>query len=135
MLVISSRQHDKISFPDFNTLIEVVALQGGTVRLGIEAPEQVRVLRDGLPDRSEWGSEQPATLHQLNRLVEKRLEITRQGIEELRGHLLVGRTEDAEAVLEKIDEDLHLLRRRVRREVEEMMQAAREEKAPLCRQR
>jgi carbon storage regulator CsrA len=137
MLVLSTRLHDKITFPDIDTIIEVVAMQSGTVRLGIDAPEKVRVLRDALPDRAtEWGQDAPATLHQLNRLVEKRLEITRQGLDEMRQHLQGGRTEDAEALLEKIDEDLLMLRRRVRREVEDMMQTAREQTIPpVCRQR
>jgi len=132
MLVLSSRLHDKIHLPDFNATIEVVAIQSGTVRLGIEAPEDVRVLRQGIPDRvAEWGpapttspapfdataTELPA-LQQVRRLVDRRLEITRVGIDELRRLLAVGRTTDAEAVLEKIDEDLRMLGRRLRREVE-----------------
>jgi sRNA-binding carbon storage regulator CsrA len=131
MIVLTGRLHDKISFPDFDTVIEVVALQPGTVRLGVDAPEKVRVLRDGLPERT---SEKQTTLNQLNRLVDKRLEITRQGIEELRQHMELGRTEDAEAVLDKIDEELRLLRRRIRREVESLLQSDREGKTPLCRQ-
>jgi sRNA-binding carbon storage regulator CsrA len=133
MIILSSRLHDKIGFPDFDTTIEIVALQSGTVRLGIDAPEQVRVLRDSLPERN--GGE-AATLHQLNKLVEKRLEITRQGLDELRKNLAQGLNENAEAILERIDEDLHLLRRRVRREVEQMMQSERDGKAPtVCRTR
>jgi carbon storage regulator CsrA len=133
MIVLSSRQHDKIAFPDFDTTVEIVALQSGTVRLGIDAPENVRVLRDNLPERH--GSA-PATLHQLEKLVAKRLEITRQGLDELRQHLAEGLSENAEAILERIDEDLHLLRRRVRRELEQMMQSERDGKAPsICRSR
>jgi sRNA-binding carbon storage regulator CsrA len=133
MIVLSSRLHDKIGFPDFDTTIEIVALQSGTVRLGIDAPEQVRVLRDSLPERN--GGE-AATLHQLNKLVEKRLEITRQGLDELRRYLEQGLNENAEVILERIDEDLHLLRRRVRRELEQMMQSERDGKAPsICRSR
>ena len=133
MIVLSSRQHDKIAFPDFDTTVEIVALQSGTVRLGIDAPENVRVLRDNLPERNGG---QAATLHQLNKLVEKRLEITRQGLDELRQHLAQGLSENAEAILERIDEDLLLLRRRVRRELEQMMQSERDGKAPsICRSR
>lgn len=137
MLVLTSRLHDKVVFPDFNTSIEVVALQNGSVRLGVDAPEHVRVLRDGLPDRvREWGTEEP-TLHQINGLLEKRLEIARHGLDELRQHLRNGKTEAAECVLDKIDEDLLMLRRRVRREVEQMMRSAREENdnPTVCRSR
>jgi carbon storage regulator CsrA len=128
MLVLSSRLHEKIHLPDLHTTIEVVAIQSGAVRLGIEAPEDVRVLRQGIPDRvAEWGpapttsrateAEVPA-LQQVRRLVDRRLEITRVGIDELRRLLAGGRTSDAEAVLEKIDEDLRMLGRRLRREVD-----------------
>ena len=128
MLVLSSRLHDKIHLPDFHTTIEVVAIQAGTVRLGIDAPEEVRVLRQGIPDRiAEWGptpttraateAEVPA-LQQVRRLVDRRLEITRVGIDELRRLLAAGQAAEAESVLEKIDEDLRMLGRRLRREVD-----------------
>jgi carbon storage regulator CsrA len=124
MLVLSTRLNEKVLLPDFETAIEVVAIQGGTVRLGISAPEEVRVLREGLPDRvAEWGPEpqaedQEPTLNNLKHLIDKRLEITRRGINEARQCLRAGREEDARVLLEKVDEDLHLLRRRVRREVD-----------------
>jgi carbon storage regulator CsrA len=124
MLVLSTRLNEKVLLPDFGTAIEVVAIQGGTVRLGISAPEEVRVLREGLPDRvAEWGPEpqpedQEPTLGNLKRLIDKRLEITRRGINEARQCLRAGLEEDARVLLEKVDEDLHLLRRRVRREID-----------------
>ena len=79
---------------------------------------------EGLPDRvAEWGPEPRAeddepTLNNLKHLIDKRLEITRRGINEARQCLRAGREEDARVLLEKVDEDLHLLRRRVRREVD-----------------
>jgi carbon storage regulator CsrA len=128
MLVLSSRLHDKIALPDFNTTIEVVAIQAGTVRLGIEAPADVRVLRQGIPDRiAEWGPAPTTTpaaevevpaLQQVRRLIDRRLEVTRVGVAEMRRLLADGHTEDAEAVLDKIDEDLRMLGRRLRREVD-----------------
>jgi carbon storage regulator CsrA len=124
MLVLSTRLNEKVLLPDFATSIEVVAIQAGTVRLGISAPEEVRVLRQGLPDRvAEWGPEpqpedQPPTLDNLKRLIDKRLEIARAGINEARQCLRAGQDEEARILLEKVDEDLHLLRRRLRREIE-----------------
>ena len=141
MLVLSSRVREKIVFPAFRTAIQVVAVQAGVVRLGIEAPEEVRVLREALPDReAEWGPPpeaftEPSHLR-LNQLVDRRLEVARRGLSELRQRLRAGSAEDAETILEKLDEDLHLLRRRVRRELEQMMQAERDGKAPsICRSR
>jgi carbon storage regulator CsrA len=124
MLVLSGRLHDKIVFPGFHTSVEVVSIQAGTVRLGIEAPEEVRVLRQGIPDReAEWGpapeaAAQAPTLVQLNQLVDRRLAVAHRGLTELYRHLRSGRLEEAETILDKLHEDLHLLQRRVRREVE-----------------
>lgn len=60
----------------------------------------------------------PALLLQITQLVDRRLAIAGLGLEELRQHLAAGRAEDAERIREKIDEDLHLLRRRLRHEAE-----------------
>jgi len=124
MLVLSTRPGEKILLPEAQTTVEVVAIQAGTIRLGIEAPEDTRILRQGLPDRvAEWGpieaspSETPS-LPQLKRLMDKRLEIAREGIAEATQLLRDGQEEDARVILEKVDEDLHLLRRRLRREFE-----------------
>jgi hypothetical protein len=60
------------------------------------------------------------SLSQLTQLVDRRLAITRIGLAEVRRHLAEGQTGEAEIVLDKIDEDLDLLRCRVRREVERL---------------
>ena len=124
MLVLSTRLNEKVLLPEARTTIEVVAIHSGTVRLGITAPEEIRVLRQGIPDRvAEWGPETETveelpTLHAIKRLLDKRLEIARKGINEARQCLRAGQEEDARVLLEKVDEDLHLLRRRLRREIE-----------------
>jgi hypothetical protein len=102
MLVLSGRLHDEIVFPGSPTVLRVLDIQSGAVRLGIEVPDQAV----------------PATLPQFHQLVQKRLEVTRRGLVEMRLHLKAGRVEEAATVLDKIDEDLHLLRRRLRKEVE-----------------
>jgi hypothetical protein len=52
------------------------------------------------------------------RMVDQRLSIAQLGLSEARRHLAAGEIEDADIVLEKIDEDLHLLRCRMSREGE-----------------
>jgi carbon storage regulator CsrA len=124
MLVLSTRLNEKILLPDSQTTIQVVAISSGTIRLGIAAPEETRVLREGIPDRvSEWGAEpvvaeEVPTLNAIKRLLDKRLEIAREGLSEARQCIRAGLEEDACVLLEKVDEDLHLLRRRLRREIE-----------------
>jgi hypothetical protein len=51
-------------------------------------------------------------------MVDRRLSIAQMGLAEARQHLAAGQVEDADIVLEKIDEDLNLLRCRIRREME-----------------
>src|SRR5205807_6431142 len=57
MLVLSRRLHEKILIPGMNIAITVVGFKPGQVRLGIEAPPEVTVLREEVPDRvAEWGT-------------------------------------------------------------------------------
>ena len=46
MLVLSRRVNEKILFPSINAAIQVVSIKGGVVRLGVEAPPDVTVLRE-----------------------------------------------------------------------------------------
>jgi sRNA-binding carbon storage regulator CsrA len=121
MLVLTARRREKVYFPDLHTCVEVLSIQPSSVRLGIAAPDDVRVLRQGLPDRlAEWG-EDPETagasaVERLDQLVQKRLEVSRRVLAEARRHLRAGHAEYAGALLEKVDEDMHLLRCRLRRE-------------------
>ncbi len=50
MLVLSRRLGERIYFPSLAAYVEIVDVRGGTVRLGIEAPENVLVLRAELRD-------------------------------------------------------------------------------------
>jgi carbon storage regulator CsrA len=45
MLLLSRRLNEKIVLPDLGIIVQVVALKGHVVRLGIEAPPGVSVLR------------------------------------------------------------------------------------------
>jgi carbon storage regulator CsrA len=133
MLVLSGRVHEKIHFPGFHTTIQVVSIHSGMVRLGVEAPEEARALRQELPDRvAEWGlsPEVPAPAAvpvRLGQLVEKRLAVSQRGLSELRQLLRSGNVEDARGLLDKVEEDLHLLRRRMRNEAEAAVPEPRQE--------
>ena len=124
MLVLSRRTSETLVFPGLETTIQVVAIKKGVVRLGIDAPAHVRVLRGEIPDRdTEWAN-QPAEpvlptappLPSLNALVEKRLAIFRQGLDEVQRSMSSAHTEEAKLLLDKLDEELHLLRQRLQRE-------------------
>ena len=46
MLVLSRRLHERIQFPGLNITVQVVAIKPGVVRIGIEAPPDVRIVRE-----------------------------------------------------------------------------------------
>ena len=51
MLVLSRRLNEKIVLPGLGITIQVLDIRRGTVRLGIEAPPDVSVLREELAGR------------------------------------------------------------------------------------
>lgn len=123
MLVLSRRLHEKIVFPGIGAKVQVVGIKSGVVRLGIEAPPEVAVLRAELPDRSkEWGAPPPpkaveSQLARVQQLLQKRLRVSGVGLAVLRRQLREGLTQDAEATLSRIEEDLQLLHARVAAEL------------------
>jgi carbon storage regulator CsrA len=52
MLVLTRKPHEKITLPTVGATIEVVQIKGGVVRLGIDAPPEVPVLRAELAARA-----------------------------------------------------------------------------------
>src|SRR5579884_226453 len=51
MLVLSRRAEERIVFPDLGISLHLLRIKGNVVRLGVEAPDTVRVLRDELSPR------------------------------------------------------------------------------------
>jgi hypothetical protein len=58
------------------------------------------------------------SLVRFNDVVDRRLAIAEKGLAEARQHLAAGQTDDVDLILEKLDEDLRLLRGRLRREIQ-----------------
>jgi carbon storage regulator len=123
MLVISRRLKEKILFPDIETAVQVVDIRGSQVRLGIESPPDLVVLREELQakgaDREEASGRTSAdesppsqssssgeTCHALrNQLNDAGLSIAL-----LRMQLDKGRLEDAEETLSRIEKEFRALR-------------------------
>lgn len=122
MLVLSRRLNEKILLPGIGAAVQVVAIRPGVVRLGVEAPPDVAVLREEVARRhAEWQEEPPAARPapagaaalDLQQVVQNRLRIAGQGLALLRQQLQDGLTTDAAITLDNLEEDLTLLRRRL----------------------
>ena len=53
MLILSRKETQTVVFPELNITVEISNVQGKTVRLGIEAPRSIKILRgelEKLPD-------------------------------------------------------------------------------------
>jgi carbon storage regulator CsrA len=122
MLVLSRRLNERILFPTVNASVQVVALKPGLVRLGIQAPHELTVLREEVWERhAEWATEEPNSPAQrapdvISRLVCQRLEVAAKGFDVLRRQLRDHRIVDAEDTLAGLVDDLELLRQRLRQE-------------------
>ncbi len=89
----------------------MLAVKPGVVRLGIEAPPDVRVLRGELPDRvAEWGPEPEERPGQLEQLTRKGLTLASVGVGLARLQVDAGLTDDLRQTLEQLHEQLQWLR-------------------------
>ena len=61
MLVLSRKRNENI-IVNGNIRIHIVSVSGGTVRVGIEAPREIVILRGELEEAAEAESEAPATV-------------------------------------------------------------------------
>ena len=57
MLVLSRRANDTIVLPELNVTIEILQLKGKNVRVGVDAPVEIRVLRGELESSDEGAVE------------------------------------------------------------------------------
>src|SRR6266849_2346121 len=120
MLVLSRRPNDKILFPSINVTVQVVSVKGGTVRLGIDAPPEVPILREELQDRAETRPANlapvetaEARLRELRHLVRNRLNVTSIGLGLLRQQASAGWSDDLERTIDKMEEEMQMLRQRL----------------------
>ena len=59
MLILSRHEAEKVLFPELGITIEVTRVKGRTVRLGIDAPKDIRVIRAELEDTADSKTQRP----------------------------------------------------------------------------
>jgi carbon storage regulator CsrA len=125
MLVLSRRPGEKILFPTLGAAVQVVAVKPGVVRLGIQAPPQVTVLRAELqgrgaeakpPARSPGGPAGEAKLRELEGAILDGLDGALDGLARLRRRLRAGLIQDPAISVGGITDGLDALRRQVEAE-------------------
>lgn len=62
MLVLSRREQESIVFPKLGIRVQVTRVRGKAVSLGVDAPEDIRVLRGELQEREELTNATPPAL-------------------------------------------------------------------------
>jgi carbon storage regulator len=61
MLVLSRRKAEKIRFPELGITLEIISVKGNTVRVGIDAPQEIRIMRGEVLDQDIAGETPKAT--------------------------------------------------------------------------
>ena len=108
MLVLSRGRNDKVVFPTLGISVEILRVAGSNVRLGIEAPTEIPVLRHELLKNSPAPQEPPLLFatRQKNHQIRNRLNAAALGLHMLHRQLEIGEPDEAEASIFKIFREL-----------------------------
>lgn len=108
MLILSRKANQKILFPQLGIAVQVMRVDGNTVRVGVEAPDDVQVLRDEVAARMELGDavERSRLLrHQLR----NRLNAAHLALHLTQQQLAAGQEEQADRSLQRALEEFNAL--------------------------
>jgi carbon storage regulator CsrA len=115
MLILSRRENEKILFPNLGVTVGIVRIRGNAVRVGIEAPEGVRVLREEIADEQALQASRAAfdPLRKLRHELRNRLNTANLALHLVQKQMETGKSHDAESALRKALEELHVLDREI----------------------
>lgn len=113
MLVVSRRPNDRIVFPKLGITIHVVRVEGKSVRLGIDAPRDVRVLRHEIADRvyEEPAEQEASSASERRHEVRNRLNTAMLSLHLIKQklHLGQGTSAELEPLIEQVVRELYAL--------------------------
>jgi carbon storage regulator CsrA len=108
MLVLSRRPNQKILFPNLGISVEILRVDGKAVRIGVDAPREIRVLRDDIKDSHDSEHDVSTVLTRRRRHeLRNRLNTASLGLQLLHQRLQRGETGHVEASIEKILQELY----------------------------
>lgn len=112
MLVLARRPNDKVLFPQVGITVQVIRLDGKSVRLGIEAPDHIRILRHELVTPGELETMEPyadpAQRH-LTHALRNRLHLATMGLQLVKNLFEAGQWEQMESTLRRVLSELEKL--------------------------
>jgi carbon storage regulator CsrA len=112
MLVLSRKAEQKVCFPGLGITVHILQIKGSSVRVGVDAPVEVRIMRDELQDGT--GPSQPRT-HVVRLPRELRHELRNQmntlslALHLFKQEIDSGHLQDAEETFEKLVEHIEQL--------------------------
>jgi carbon storage regulator CsrA len=112
VLVLSRRENEKVVFANLGVSVEVLRLAGKVVRLGIQAPAEIQILREELaaPPAADGPSARVAPglplVKSVGHMIRNRLNIASLGLQVLQRRLETGDADAAEATIAKIFNEL-----------------------------
>lgn len=131
MLVLSRRPNDKVVFPHLGITVEILRITGNSVRVGIDAPPDVAVVRNEIVDqgklfpRPEVAEAKGISIHRLRNKLNKAnlaLFVTQRQLE-------AGKTAEAELNLQKALAEFEALDQEIG-QIEQQRAVARGDAAP-----
>jgi carbon storage regulator CsrA len=109
VLVLSRKQNDKVVFPHLGITVQVIRLQGRTVRLGIHAPDDVQVLRHELEGVLEGPRPAARPVQERSHAMRNRVNAATIGLHLLRRQLETGQRANVESTISKVLQELETL--------------------------
>lgn len=106
MLVLSRRSKEKLSFPELGITVHFLRIQSGAVKVGVDAPPSIKIVRDEI---AKGGEQAEATRRQLLRLprevrhdIRNELHSISIGLHLYQEQMRVGAAEDAKETFDEI---------------------------------
>lgn len=123
MLVLSRRQNDKVVFPRLGVTVEILRINGRSVRVGIDAPPEVSVLRHEIVQQEGHKIAASLPTDKLSHRLRNQLHSANLALQLSRKQLERGLIEPAEATLEKALREFEAIDREIASGEQEKLKA------------